>query len=66
MSAHKTDSVARQIVAMLMRRKRDARRYWLRARRSGVPQEVLSLLDAHHCEAHNAAEAARRVLYACA
>lgn len=64
MSAHKTDPVARQIVAMLIRRKRDAKRYWLRAQRTGIPQEILTLLDAYYCEAYNASEAARRMLYA--
>jgi hypothetical protein len=65
-SSQKKDPLAREIVAMLIRRKRAARRAWLRTTRAGVSQEFVNLLDAHYCEAHNAAEAARRLLYAAA
>jgi len=51
---------------MLICRKRAARRSWLRAMRAGVPEALVTLLHVHYCEAHNAAEAARRLLYECA
>lgn len=66
LKSHKQDPLARKIVAMLICRKRAARRSWVRAMRAGVPQTFVTLLDVHYCEAHNAAEAARRLLYASA
>lgn len=65
-SSHKKDPLAREIVALLIHRKRAARRYWRRSQRAGDPQEFVNLLNSHYCEAHNAAEAARRLLYAAA
>lgn len=65
-SSNKQDPLAREIVAMLIHRKRAARLYWRRSQRAGDPQEFVDLLNAHYGEAHNAAEAARRLLYAAA
>jgi hypothetical protein len=54
--------IAREIVAMLIKRKRSLRR---RVRRlpSNVPESTLLGLLAEDNEAHNAAEIARRILY---
>lgn len=51
--------IARQIVAMLMRRERDA----ARDRRSAVGTPRYYEAHAAELEAHNAAEYARRILY---
>lgn len=62
----KKDPLARQIVAMLICRKRAARLTRLLCVQAGVSDEKLALLDSRYYEAHNAAEAARRMLYASA
>jgi hypothetical protein len=54
---------ARQIVANLVRRERFARRLLRRAESTRAPEQVIALLAASHSEAHNAAEASRRLLY---
>ena len=66
MSALKTDPVARAMLAMLIRRTRDTKRFWLGADRTGLPTEFVAEFRAQYYALHNAAEDARRLLYACA
>ena len=63
MSAHKTDPVARAMLAMLVRRTRETKRSWLGADRTGSPPEFVAEFRARYYAFHNAAEVARRLLY---
>lgn len=54
---------ARNIVLVMVRRSRMARRCLRKAEAADTPQSVLDLLSARASEAHNAAESARRVYY---
>lgn len=53
----------RQIVLMLILRKIQAHRNWLRAKEKYGTGFFEERMNAAWCEAHNAAELARRILY---